>query len=568
MGGLRSTLLAVVSLCLTSRATLAQPPPGKPKASRWFPDRPVAWEEHDDANVPRQPDANSLQIYDTTLIIRDGIANEVDRYLAVEGRRPARDVNALDEVPCSTWYCPRNHLHPVTIAELTAGAPAPAPVLPITIVKGKNEGAAAGFQVKDATGRKFMLKLDPASNPGIATAGEMVGSRLFHAAGYDVPGAFLLHLAPDELLLDPKATYLLYDVQKRPLKRSQVDALLAKAAHAPDGRLRAILVHWLEGDSLGATYLIGTRKDDPNDRIPHQDRRSLRANWVLFAWLSVFDAGVINTLDTYVAESGRHFVRHHVIDFGCAFGSATAHPQSSREDGERTLEVGRTLRAFFSFGAYHRPFQDERQSWALLTRAYPSIGYYPAEGFNPDEFRANRKAPSHMRLTDRDAYWGAKIVTSFTDAQLAAAVKTAELSNGAAAYLTHALEVRRDIIGRRYLRPVTAVEGPTPSDDGARVCFEDISLERGYATRAETRYLIEVDDGYGVRLQSTVVPAGVGRTCVPIGGAGRGTGYRIVRVATALGPGNPASVAKPARIHLRWREAEKRFVVVGLERDE
>jgi hypothetical protein len=57
---------------------------------------------------------------------------------------------------------------------------------------------------------------------------------------------------------------------------------------------------------------------------------------------------------------------------------------------------------------------------------------------------------------------------------------------------------------------------------------------------------------------------------VPIGGVGRGTGYRIVRVATSLGvPGAVApQVAKAARIHLRWREADKRFVVVGLERDE
>jgi hypothetical protein len=263
-------------------------------------------------------------------------------------------------------------------------------------------------------------------------------------------------------------------------------------------------------------------------------------------------------------------VRHNIIDFGCAFGSATGHAQAPREDGERTLEVGRTLRALVSFGAYHRPFQDERREWALLTRTYPQLGYYPAEGFKPDDFRTNKKVPAHMRMTARDAYWGAKVVTAFTDAQLEATVATANLPATPSAYLLHALEVRRGIIGRRYLRPVTAVEEPTLSAEGGHVCFHDVALARGYATEAETRYLVEVTDGHGVRLASTTVTPQDAGACVPIGGAGRGTGYRIVRVATSLGApgaGQPA-VAKAARIHLRWRDAERRFVVVGLERDE
>jgi hypothetical protein len=50
-----------------------------------------------------------------------------------------------------------------------------------------------------------------------------------------------------------------------------------------------------------------------------------------------------------------------------------------------------------------------------------------------------------------------------------------------------------------------------------------------------------------------------------------GTGYRIVSLATTLDGGAGSAkrlTTKAARIHLRWREAERRFVVVGLERDE
>jgi hypothetical protein len=59
--------------------------------------------------------------------------------------------------------------------------------------------------------------------------------------------------------------------------------------------------------------------------------------------------------------------------------------------------------------------------------------------------------------------------------------------------------------------------------------------------------------------------AGGPHSCVTLGGAGRGTGYRIVSVREQLGGGPPG---KAARIHLRWRDAERRFVVVGLEREE
>ena len=69
-------------------------------------------------------------------------------------------------------------------------------------------------------------------------------------------------------------------------------------------------------------------------------------------------------------------------------------------------------------------------------------------------------------MTERDAYWGAKIVTSFTDAQIAALIAAARLGEPDATYATHALEVRRDIIGRRYLRAMAAVEAPEVSVDG------------------------------------------------------------------------------------------------------
>jgi len=241
------------------------------------------------------------------------------------------------------------------------------------------------------------------------------------------------------------------------------------------------------------------------------------------------------------------------------------------QEGEYPIEVGRSLRALVSLGLYHRPFEDRRDEWQAMVAQRPSIGYFPAETFDPDSYRGNRKLPTHVRMTERDAYWGAKVVTSFSDQQLAAVVATARLFPQDAAYIEHALRVRRDIIGRRYLRATAAVENPVVTDDGAQVCFQDLAIARGYAAPGEVRYLVAVGDGHGKNLSAFQQAATGDRACLPFAGDAVGSGYRVVRVAAQLAGaagGAQASTTKAARIHLRWRAGEHRFVVVGLERDE
>jgi len=563
-------ILALASGALPPLLALAAGP-ARADEPRWFPDRPIAWCEHDDQDMRTTPAPSDLQELDSALIVRDGLAGEADRILSLEGATPALDINAMDEVPCSTWFCPRNHLDPMSLEAIAAGPPAEPPVLPFTIVKGKDEGAATGFQIVDARKRKFMLKVDPAAHFGMATGGEMVGYRFFHAAGYHVPGAFHTDLRVEDLKLSPQATFKLYKVEKRPLTWTRVRAQLDGVARLPDGRLRAVSVPWIPGETLGGFDLKGRRDDDPNDHIPHERRRSLRASWILFAWLAVLDPSSINTMDSVVVEDGRRFVRHYHFDFGCALGSATAAPSSPAQLGEYPIEVGRSLRALLSLGLYHRPFEDERDQWRRLVTQHPAIGYLPAETWDPDQFRTNRRLPTHIRMTDRDAYWGTKIVTAFSDAQIAAVVATADLPAADAAYATHALEVRRDILGRRYLRVMAAVEDPAPSSDGTQVCFRDLAIARGYATPEEARYRVQVTDGRGQVLFRGEQAAEGARACVPIAAGPVGSGYRIVSVTTALAGGVPhggGGVTKTSRVHLRWRDAERRFVVVGLERDE
>jgi hypothetical protein len=72
------------------------------------------------------------------------------------------------------------------------------------------------------------------------------------------------------------------------------------------------------------------RDDDPNDLIPHEHRRDLRGLRLISAWLNDNDIREGNTLDMYVEEDGRRFLKHYLIDAGSALGSDTTHPNIDR----------------------------------------------------------------------------------------------------------------------------------------------------------------------------------------------------------------------------------------------
>jgi len=82
------------------------------------------------------------------------------------------------------------------------------------------------------------------------------------------------------------------------MKRSDIRALLLGAHRDADGSYRVIASKALEGRSVRHFRFYGVRSDDPNDVIPHEHRRELRAYGTFAAWLNHVDSKSINTLDT------------------------------------------------------------------------------------------------------------------------------------------------------------------------------------------------------------------------------------------------------------------------------
>src|SRR5207253_9833698 len=68
--------------------------------------------------------------------------------------KQASNVNALDEVPDSSWYTNRHHLHPMTIEALVRGPNRgdPPDFTEAVITKAKAAGVEPGMQLKDAKG--------------------------------------------------------------------------------------------------------------------------------------------------------------------------------------------------------------------------------------------------------------------------------------------------------------------------------------------------------------------------------------------------------------------------------
>jgi hypothetical protein len=368
----------------------------------------------------------------------------------------AYNVNTLDEVPDSSWFTNRNGRRPMSIAEIKRGpneTDGPAAGT-LTIIKGKTNGITPGFQIKDSRGDLYLLKFDPIGYLEMASGAEAIASRLFYAIGYNVPQNTIYRFRRDQLKLDPKATFTDSLGQKRQLNEADIDAILKLAASYPNGEYRALASKFLTGKPVGNFTFAGTRADDPNDIIPHEHRRDLRALRVFAAWLNHNDIRNGNTLDMFVKENGREFIRHYLIDFGSTLGSDTAFPNANDVGYAHQVDFGEAGKSLLTFGLY-QPHWRSTENRVQFT----SVGNFTSDKFKPHQWKSNFPLTAFQNMTDRDAYWAARIVASFTNEQIRAAVETGELSDPKAAeYLTQQLIKRRDAIVREYIARNVALD--------------------------------------------------------------------------------------------------------------
>jgi hypothetical protein len=368
---------------------------------------------------------------------------------------PAEDVNRLGKVPDSSWFT--NRIEHLSSQELRAGPgggdSGPEDFRPWTIVGMKSGGRNPGFVFADTRGRRYICKFDKVGAPVIATAAGPVAARLLWALGYFVPDDRAVFFERGDLVIGAAAEADDGFGGRRPVTDADIDGLLAGVpALQADGSYRALASAFLEGKPVGGYAYWGTRKDDLNDTIPHQNRRSLRALRVFGAWLNHVDLKIDNTLDLYVEEEGRRFLRHYLVDFDGCLGGYWAARHEPRIGYAYDLDLGELVTGVPRLGLRDRIWEN------LGEPEHELVGLYEAELYDPAAWRPNYLNAQVSAARPADEFWAGLVLSQLSDEHIEAAVELARLGeSGAERVLERVLIQRRDKTVDWALRQVTPV---------------------------------------------------------------------------------------------------------------
>ena len=395
----------------------------------------------------------------------------------------AQNVNTIDEVPESSWFTNRIYARPISTEEITRGpntSDGPARGR-WTIVRGKTAGVAPGFTVRDEKGVVWFLNFDGRYMPVAPTAANTVASRLFWAMGYNQVETHLTTIRVEDLAIDDTATIRAHG-KRRAFVRADMNEVLRRAARSADGSYRVVAGRALAGRPVGGFKYHDTRPDDPNDVIPHQHRRELRALQVFGAWTNLVDMKAGNTLDVVVTEGGRGIVRHYLQDVGSTFGTGALAPRDGDEGYEYLYEPGPTRARFFTLGFWIQPWQ------TIDYDKHPEIGRFEGDEFEPEDWKPRVPVAALRHSRADDHLWAALRVMAFTDDHIRAAVKTGGFTDPAAEkLLADVLIKRRDKIGSVYFSRINPLTRFALSDAGV-LTFENPSVRAGFAAAPKQGY--------------------------------------------------------------------------------
>ncbi|MEP0546442.1 MAG: hypothetical protein ABJF88_05890 [Rhodothermales bacterium] len=493
---------------------------------------PVKTFDPDNLDIPRPADARENQYWDPidrTFFYQvekplnlNWTFRKLGQGLGFVGPKQAQNVNTLDEVPNSSWFTQRHFYFPMSTEELQRGPNSlprsggvndgPDTERPWTVIAGKSEGKTKGFTIEDARGDRYIIKFDGPNFPELTSSAEVISTKIYYAAGYFVPQNSIAYFDPAliELADDAEVTVAGED---RLMTEDDLATILDPQPRRADGRVRAMASKYVDGLPVGVWTFRGTRDDDPNDRVRHEHRREVRGLSVLGSWLNDADRRNANTLAVYTTDvrapgDTARYLRHYLLDMGSTLG-ANGSGTHVVKHGQEYLFDPRTIAAqTVTLGLRQKPYE-----FQPLVAFYPSIGYFTAKYFEPEDWVMVHPNPAYEYRTDRDGFWGAKRVMAFSEADIRAIVATGQLTDpDAEEYLVQTLLARQAEIGRYWFGEVnpldrfvlarldfaasTAPNAPTPA---FTLEFDDLAVTGGLELADASRYRYAVYHG-GTRL--------------------------------------------------------------------
>ena len=472
-------------LLLVAAACAAQPRP--------FPLRePLA------IDPDRAPFANMPKVYWSPLVW-DGVDNSffarISRGLAVDVGAEAANANSLDEVADSSWFENRPAMSP---EEAARGACTTEDLLPEdvsagawTIDHGKDDGASLGFRVTVPGKGQYLLKADNPRQPERNSAASVIGNAVYRAAGFNTACVQVVFVAREQFTLRPGLTVTDNFGFTKPFDEAALRHVLASSSPRADGRVRMEASKWLSGVPLGPFRYVGTRGDDLNDVVRHENRRELRGSRLLAAWLNHFDAREQNSFDAWIAidpakPRGPGYVRHYILDTNDVIGGEA-------EPDEFTPRLGRSYfidfadlaHDFVTFGADERPWERARKA-----PGHEKFGYFTADEFDPARWKPEYPNPAFLRMTERDGAWMARIIARITPAEIRAIAATGRFADASdAEHIAGVLVARQRAILARYLTRLSPIADVHVETSGA-IAATDLALATGIV--APQRFVFRV----------------------------------------------------------------------------
>ena len=443
--------------------------PASTKGPRFYSDDPIARD-------PESQDASKAKPYEIQQLYEMVVNLFVTPGYKPSGMR-AQNINTIDEVPDSSWFTNRIGARTITAAELARGPISGAPPDPSkwVLTREKSSGAHPGFTARDAKGETWFLEFDPTYFPEGATGSVIVASKIFWALGYNQVESFLTTFDPKRVEIDPKATARRPSGARTAYTRDDMNAILEHVARDKDGTYRAIAGRLIPGKIMGNFLFEGTRPDDPNDLVPHEHRRELRALRTFGAWTNLTDLKAANTIDSMTTANGRSIIKHYLQDVGSTFGMCNDLHEWDLSY-EHFVQGDTSLRRLGSFGFALSPWQ------TIPYVEYPSIGKFEGDRFDPRAWRPQTSTHAIMEARDDDAFWAARRIAAFSDDLIRAAVKTGEYSDPKAEqYLGDVLIKRRNKVASVYMTAVNPIVDPRLDANG-RLTFANAAVDARAAT--------------------------------------------------------------------------------------
>lgn len=450
---------------------------------------------------------------------------------ALDFRRKARagDVNALDQVPASSWFTPRLGARDISVDELLKGPEVKGPPqAPYTITKTKIKGNSPGFIIKDSRGIKYLIKFDQSEYPALESSVNFIVNRLFWGFGYFVPEDFLIHFNP----ADAKTG--------EGVSQDDIDKVYAFSHAEENGSYRAVASGFLDGTVLGHIAQRGTRKGDLNDTIPHENRRVLRALRMISAWLGNSGFRSDNSLEVYSGAPGEGHTIHYILDFGENFGVHGLEKGRAWDGFEYFFSWGDTARRFAGLGIPVKPWEDYKVAPGS------TLAHFEADLFEPGEWKETTQFLPIRSSQPDDDYWAAKLIASVKKEHLEALFKAA--GHPDENYTREVLDIlakRREKILAYAFSRVSPLEAE--GLDAEKLTLKDLGAEHGVES---TEYRVRFLNAKGKKVLPEAVMAANGSTLevATAQGLEAAKGYLIVEVTAVRGS---KEAPRPAQFHIR-----------------